>query len=182
MKYYTTYFIITIFLLAIGCNNTPTPSAAPTGPTTEPAVKPPAPSDIPVLTFDQLAPIFQRQTDTTYLINFWATWCAPCVKELPYFEEYIATQQGKRFKAIFVSLDFPKQIDKKLKPFIQKKPLPGDVVVLDDPDANAWIPRVDPEWSGAIPATIVYHGDRKIFAERSFHSAQELADWVKTLK
>lgn len=165
------------------CNSTPkdTPATA-TPSTTAETIKSQPDKKIPVLTFDQLQPIFQQQNDTTYLINFWATWCAPCVKELPYFEEYIAQQKGKKFKAIFVSLDFPKQIEKKLIPFLAKKPLPGDVIVLDDPDANGWIPKVDPDWSGAIPATYLYQGDKKIFAERSFHDFDELNEWVKTMK
>jgi len=53
---------------------------------------------------------------------------------------------------------------------------------LDDPNSNRWIPMVDPEWSGAIPATVVYNSNRKIFAEKSFHDFPELADWVETLK
>ena len=67
-------------------------------------------------------------------------------------------------------------------PFLEKNPLPGEIIVLDDSDSNTWIPAVDPEWSGAIPATMVYQGDRKIFAEKSFHDFPELSNWVETLK
>jgi len=137
---------------------------------------------IPVVDYDGLAPIFAQKSDTTYIINFWATWCKPCVAELPYFLELEKKYKDQKYKFIFVSLDFPKQIEKKLVPFLEKNPLPGEVIVLDDSDSNNWIPKVDPKWSGAIPATIVYNGDRKIFAEKSFHDFPELADWVETLK
>ena len=42
-----------------------------------------------------------------YLIDFWATWCKPCIKELPAFEELNARYQDKGLKVVLVSLDFP---------------------------------------------------------------------------
>jgi len=137
---------------------------------------------IPVVDFAGLTPIFEQKSDTTYIINFWATWCKPCVAELPYFVDLQKKYEGQKYKFIFVSLDFPKQIQKKLIPFLEKNPLPGEVIVLDDSNSNTWIPAVDPEWSGAIPATMVYNVNNKIFAEKSFHDFPELSDWVETLK
>jgi thiol-disulfide isomerase/thioredoxin len=168
-----------VFILA--CNNNTTSSSEVK---TEKVAETPMTSsvEIPVVDYNGLAPIFAHKSDTTYVINFWATWCKPCVAELPYFLELHKKYEGQKYKFIFVSLDFPKQINKKLIPFLEKKPLPGDVIVLDDSDSNNWIPKVDPEWSGAIPATVVYNGDRKIFAEKSFHDFPELANWVETLK
>jgi len=173
------YLIFAALLLLFACNPPTTTSTGSETPTTTVATPP---TTIPVLTFDELAPIFQVENDTTYVINFWATWCKPCVAELPYFMELHKKHEGGKFKMIFVSLDFPKQIEKKLLPFLAKNPLPGPVLVLDDPDANAWIPRVHPDWSGAIPATYVYQGKQNIFAERTFHDVSELNDWVETLK
>ena len=172
------YFLFAALFLSVACN---TPSSSPTDSDTTPATLT-SQASIPVMTFDELAPIFQVENDTTYVINFWATWCKPCVAELPYFIELHKKHKAEKFKMIFVSLDFPKQIEKKLIPFLGKNPLPGPVLVLDDPDANAWIPRVHPDWSGAIPATYVYQGKQNIFAERSFHDVNELSDWVETLK
>lgn len=165
-----------VFILA--CNTSTTPE---TKTKQEPTISPTI-NKISVVDYDGLAPIFAQQSDTTYVINFWATWCKPCVTELPYFLELHEKYKDQKYKFIFVSLDFPKQIEKKLIPFLQKNPLPGKVIVLDDSDSNRWIPEVDPEWSGAIPATVVYNSDHKIFAEKSFHDFPELADWVETLK
>ncbi len=166
-------------VLLVACNTTTPPEVK-----TDKQVETVAPdaTQIPVVDFAGLKPIFTQKSDTTYIINFWATWCKPCVAELPYFIELQKKYEGQKYKFIFVSLDFPKQIQKKLLPFLEKNPLPGEVVVLDDSDSNTWIPAVDPEWSGAIPATMVYHGDDKIFAEKSFHDFPELSDWVETLK
>ncbi|WP_397363459.1 redoxin domain-containing protein [Olleya sp. R77988] len=109
-----------------------------------------------------------KDKSETYVINFWATWCAPCVKELPYFEKLNANYLDKKVEVILVSLDFPKHIDTKLKPFLKKQKLKSEVILLDDVDSNTWIPKVDKDWSGAIPATIIYNQDKTVFYERSF--------------
>ena len=109
-----------------------------------------------------------KKDDKIYVINFWATWCAPCVKELPYFEKMNAEYQNKNVEVILVSLDFPHLYDKKLIPFIRENQLATKVIVLDDADMNTWIPKVDENWSGSIPATIIYKNDKKEFYEQSF--------------
>lgn len=118
--------------------------------------------------FDELAYIFEQQNDTTYLINFWATWCKPCVEELPYFEQLTKKYQDKKVKVILVSLDFKKQLETKLLPFIKKHQLQSEVLVLLDTNENEWLDKVDPSWSGAIPATLIYRNDKRAFYEASF--------------
>ncbi len=124
--------------------------------------------------FEDLAPIFEQYNDTTYVINFWSTWCAPCVKELPYFEALTEKYATQNVKVILVSLDFPKQLETKLKPFLKENNLQSTVLVLTDPDANSWVDKVNPAWSGAIPATVVYKGDTNKFYEKAFESFAEL--------
>ena len=124
--------------------------------------------------FEDLAAIFQQQNDTTYVINFWATWCAPCVKELPYFETLTKKYQNEKVKVILVSLDCSKQLETKLKPFLEKNKLTSEVLVLIDPDANSWVDKVNPAWSGAIPATVVYKRTKSKFYEQSFEDLSEL--------
>ncbi len=129
--------------------------------------------------FEDIEFIFQQKNDTTYVINFWATWCAPCVKELPYFEEITQKYADKKIKVILVSQDFSKQLETKLKPFLAKNKLYSEVLVLIDPDANSWIDKVNPAWSGAIPATVVYKGDKNEFYEKSFESLAELEEIIQ---
>ncbi len=128
--------------------------------------------------FEDLAPIFAQQNDTTYVINFWSTWCAPCVKELPYFEALTEKYATQKVKVILVSLDFPKQLETKLKPFLKEHNLQSEVLVLTDPDANSWVDQVNPTWSGAIPATVVYKGNKDKFYEKSFENLAELEEVV----
>lgn len=118
--------------------------------------------------FESLAPLFASAGDTTLIVNFWATWCAPCVEELPYFEELTRERGDATYRVILVSLDFRRQLQRRLLPFVKERALQSTVIVLDDPDANAWIDRVDSEWSGAIPATIVFDRRKREFREQSF--------------
>lgn len=134
---------------------------------------------IRVLNYDQLKPLLHNDNDTTYVVNFWATWCSPCVQELPYFVALDSMYGKKPFKLILVSLDFKKDYLSKLQPFVAVRNLEPFVLVLNDNRANYWIDDIDPTWSGAIPATLVFRGKQRTFYERTFHHLDELSDIVK---
>lgn len=133
------------------------------------------------LDFDALEDRIRNGSDTLYVVNFWATWCGPCVRELPYLESFHEKNKGGAVKVLLVSLDFSRQLDSKLKPFLEQRALQSEVIHLDAPNANSWIDRVSPEWSGAIPATLVRRGDKEIFHEGSFSSMKEIESLVNAL-
>lgn len=133
----------------------------------------------PVLNYDQLKPILQQENDTTYVVNFWATWCIPCVGELPYFQDLEEQMKGKPFRLLLVSLDFKKDYNNKLKSFVEKHNLKSNVIVLEDNRSDYWINDIDRSWSGAIPATLIIQGEKRQFFERTFHSSEELLTIVK---
>jgi len=135
--------------------------------------------DIPVLNFESLAPLLQTDTEEIQIINFWAMWCAPCVKELPILEAY--KKKHPNVKITLVSMDFPEDIETKLKPFLKKKGITAKVVLLDDPDANSWIDKVDPNWSGAIPFTIIFNNKKRSYHERMFESLEDFENEVKKI-
>lgn len=134
---------------------------------------------IPVLNYDQLKPFLHLKNDTTYVVNFWATWCAPCVKELPSFLELATLYKDQPFRLVLVSLDFKKDYLRKLVPFVKERTLEKYVVVLEDNRSDYWINDIDKSWSGAIPATLVYKGDQRAFYERTFHHTDELTTIIK---
>ncbi|HMQ08590.1 MAG TPA: TlpA disulfide reductase family protein [Saprospiraceae bacterium] len=122
----------------------------------------------------------QVSDDRIHVINFWATWCAPCIKEMPFIDA-LTSKYGNQIKVTFVSLDFPKRIDTALIPFLEKSDLKSEVVLLDDARANRWIDLVDPDWSGAIPATLIIKNGKRAFYEREFHSFEEIESVVLKL-
>lgn len=117
--------------------------------------------------------------NTVYVVNFWATWCAPCVKELPHFEQL--NSENKNIKVVLVSLDFKNQFDSKLLPFLKKKSIKSEVVLLTDKDYNTWLPMVDKDWSGSIPATLIIKNGKKFFVEKMFSNYEELNDYVSKI-
>tara|TARA_R110000823_G_scaffold108170_1_gene227365 strand:+ start:51962 stop:52504 length:543 start_codon:yes stop_codon:yes gene_type:complete len=132
------------------------------------------------LNFEELEQQYlQKKNDSIYIINFWATWCKPCIKELPYFEKLAFDYSDKKVKLLLVSLDFPDKVDSQVIPFIERNNIESEVVLLDDADANSWIPKISPQWSGAIPATVIYKNANRKFYEQSF-TFEELESELQT--
>lgn len=96
-----------------------------------------------------------NSSDTTYIVNFWATWCKPCVAELPEFETFQQAHRKEPVKVILVSLDFREDLEKRVIPFLQKNPYSSETILLDETNGNDFIDAVCPQWSGAIPATLI---------------------------
>ena len=135
-----------------------------------------------IIKLDELEMLLNHKSDTTYVINFWATWCKPCIKELPHFDNLTATFPGSKLKVVLVSLDFKRQFETGLIPYLTKNNIKSEVLLIDEPDYNQWIDKVDKSWSGAIPATLIINsktGVRK-FYEREF-TLEEINSTVKPL-
>ncbi|RCW38948.1 TlpA disulfide reductase family protein [Marinilabilia salmonicolor] len=132
------------------------------------------------VSFEELSPLLRQNNDTTYVVNFWATWCKPCVEEIPHFLELASELKDEKVKFIFVSLDFPAQKESRLLPFIEKYEMDERVILLNDPNSNEWIEKVSPDWSGAIPATLVYRKESSSFHESSL-SKEELLTIIKSM-
>lgn len=135
--------------------------------------------NIPTLDYNQLKPWLNKDDDKTYVVNFWATWCAPCVKELPYFEEIQKNYKDKSVEVLLVSLDFPKKKASSLIPFVEKRNIQSKVLHFDDTNEQFWIADIDESWSGAIPATLIYNNENRKFYEQSF-TQEELENEVQS--
>lgn len=113
--------------------------------------------DIPAYKAEDLMARIENGKDTFYVVNFWATWCAPCVKELPEFAHVEQKYQGRPVKVLLVSMDFKEDFPKKVEKFINKKDLKQEVVWLNETNANEFIPKIEPEWQGSLPTTILIY-------------------------
>ncbi|SMO38592.1 Thioredoxin [Saccharicrinis carchari] len=109
--------------------------------------------------------IEKTSADSIMVINFWATWCKPCIEEIPVLEKIPGMYKGTAVKVLLVSLDFTDQIEQKLVPFVKSNGIASEVLVLDEAHPNNWIPKVDPSWSGAIPACLFVYKSKTLFHE-----------------
>ena len=112
---------------------------------------------------EKLQSEISKSSEQILVFNFWATWCAPCVKELPLFEKL--NQNDKEVKVTLVSMDFDLDPNpEKVYKFIERKKIQSRVIILDAVDPNSWINKIDKNWSGALPATLIINtktGERR---------------------
>lgn len=110
-----------------------------------------------------------KNADNILVINFWATWCKPCVEEIGYFDTIANELRLNNVKVLLVSLDFVKDTSK-VEKFILSKKIQSEVLLLNELDYNSWINKIDKDWSGAIPATLLINKTKRkrLFFEKQF--------------
>lgn len=110
---------------------------------------------IKVSELDQL----MQYKDSPIVINLWATWCGPCIKEMPHFVKQAA--KFPQVKFIFLSLDMKDAYPAQITKFARRHKIRSSVVWLDESNANKYAAKIDPRWEGSIPATIFIGKSRK---------------------
>ncbi len=103
------------------------------------------------------------------IVNFWASWCAPCIHEIPWFEKNVKEYADKGVKLILVSLDFKEDYPLYLGSFVKKSGYSSQIVWLNETDADVFCPKIDAAWSGAIPATVMVNNAKKY---KAFYGGQ----------
>lgn len=102
------------------------------------------------------------------VINFWATFCKPCVKEIPYFQKVVKKYKAEGVQFILVSLDLKEAYPGKIKLFAAQRKFTAPLYYLDETNADLFCPVVDRAWSGAIPASLFINNKKnyhKFFEE-----------------
>lgn len=117
--------------------------------------------------------LFKRMEskDTLYILNFWATWCKPCMEELKSIDSVGIENKGTAIKLIFVNLDFIEKKEKVNQILVQKV-ISSECVLLDEVNGNDYIDKVSEKWSGDIPATLLKLGTKKELLNKKMSSAQ----------
>ncbi|MCC2590607.1 TlpA family protein disulfide reductase [Chryseobacterium sp. MFBS3-17] len=136
--------------------------------------------NIPLLKYEQLESRIAGEKAELLVVNFWATTCAPCVKELPHFMEVNAEyKDDPGFKMLLVSLDRAKDLER-VKKFMKDREITAEVVVLDDNKRmNTWIPRINLDWGGEIPVTLIYKNNEQVYFQNGEMSKEELQQVIK---
>ena len=139
-------------------------------------------AQVKLLSLSELEQRVARGKDTTYVVNFWATWCGPCVEELPNFEKLNQANLQKPVKVLLLSMDFKSKLQKEVVPFVKQNKIKSEVYVINEPDQQQFIERVDKKWSGALPATLFINSKKQIrsFYEKEF-TYQELTKTLENL-
>jgi thiol-disulfide isomerase/thioredoxin len=136
---------------------------------------------IKAVKFEELETVYTKQNDTLYVVNYWATWCVPCVEEIPHFMELNAEySKNHKFEMILVSLDKLEVLNTSVQALITKKNIVTDVYLLDDiKRMNDWIPAVNEDWSGAIPATVLYKNGKQLAFHEGKLNKEELQELIQ---
>lgn len=97
---------------------------------------------------------YTEQSDSVLVINFWATFCGPCIAELPYFHSITDKYKQQKVKLLLVSLDFKESYPKKIRDFAKKRKYKAEIVWLNEEKPDDFCPKVDSSWTGSMPATL----------------------------
>ena len=122
--------------------------------------------NIPKLKMTDVVERFGKKNDSIFVINFWATFCKPCVEEIPEFIKITNKYKKDKVKLLLVSLDLPSFYPKRIATFAAKNNFTTNIAWLDETDADYFCPMIDKSWSGVIPATIIVNtktGYKKFF-------------------
>lgn len=132
---------------------------------------------IKTISLEGLNEIIEESSDKLKIFNFWASWCGPCVREMPYFGEIAKRDQ---VEVHMVSLDFIEDREKAGRT-LSKKGITGAAYLLDEKDVEKYMLAINKDWSGAIPATLFIDASgSKYFYEQAFEK-EELEEIVNTL-
>lgn len=138
-----------------------------------------AQQEIELIKLDKLNQLIEQKSDNLKVINFWASWCGPCVKEMPYFD---FIDKNENVEVYLVSLDFP-QDKLKAEKLLNKKGIQSTTYLLDEKNYDKYIESIYAEWSGAIPATLFIDSTgKKSFYEKAFekHELEEIVNKLTT--
>jgi thiol-disulfide isomerase/thioredoxin len=128
--------------------------------------------------FSDLQNIIDSEAQGVLVLNFWSIHCPPCIKELPHFNRLETEYQNKQVRVLLINLDYIKALDPKFYPFVKKHDIQQEIMILKDQNYTKWTEQVDPDWYGALPATLIIKGKKRHFR---FGSYEQYADLKKDL-
>ena len=126
--------------------------------------------------FNELEKVLKADKDKTLVVNFWATTCPPCIKEMPHFNKLKETNHNADVEIILVSIDPLNKLESRVTPFVEKHDIKPKVYLLADQNYSAWTAKIYPSWYGALPATLIIKGGKKKFKFGMYESYEDLVN------
>jgi len=126
---------------------------------------------------------YMNNSDSVLVVNFWATFCKPCIEEIPYIESISKKYKDQKVKVLLISVDIPGFFPGKVESFVKKNNYASQVVWLNESNADYFCPKIDKKWSGVIPATVIINTKTgyKKFIEEQMEPKQFEAELKKAL-
>jgi len=95
------------------------------------------------------------------IVNFWASWCKPCVHEIPWFEKCVNEYKEKGIVLVLVSLDFGRDFPTGISNFAKQQGYTSRIIFLDEKNADYFCPLIDKSWDGSIPVSLFVNSNKK---------------------
>lgn len=131
--------------------------------------------------YSDLQKIIDAQGDRPLILNFWSTYCPPCIKELPLFDSLEVAYKSRDIKVLLINLDAVKDLESRVYPFVKKQGIKQEIKLLNDQNYTKWTEQVDSSWYGALPATLMIKGHKRHFRFGSYDSFADLKATVDSL-
>lgn len=125
----------------------------------------------------------RAQEGKVRIVNFWATWCAPCVKEFPDFVKLQQDYAERGVEVTFVSVDLhpDEETERAVREFLDRMGVSGQTFIQID-NGEPFVEALAPEWGGTIPATLIFspNGTKAAYWEGAT-TYEHLAEVVETI-
>jgi thiol-disulfide isomerase/thioredoxin len=95
-----------------------------------------------------------QESKTPLIVNFWATFCVPCIKEIPYFQEMARKYKSQGVSLLLVSLDLRASYPDKISSMARRLKFTAPIVWLNETNADYFCPIIDSSWSGGLPSSL----------------------------
>jgi thiol-disulfide isomerase/thioredoxin len=138
---------------------------------------PVAADDVPTVTADGLDALIKSHAGSAVVVNFWATWCPPCLREFPDIIAFYNEHHADGIEVIAVSMNAPDEIDD-IHEFLTRFAPPFPVYLAAAQD-EAFYAGVLEGWYGEMPTTVIYDpSGKRAFVHKKALTHEELADDV----
>lgn len=131
--------------------------------------------------YQQLSARLAAAPDTTFVLNYWATTCPPCRREMPLLDQLATDYAQAPVQVITVSMDEAEHAQTRVLSFIREAAPHTEALLMADPNRTRWTAEVDTSWYGALPATLVLRGEARLFHFGAFPAYDTLTNWMQPL-